>query len=437
MNTTTRVCPPTLTPGPEHAATLALRLAHAENALQALASGQIDAIIDLDGNAHLLRPAQEHLRQNERQLQAVIDSVPDVIMVVNRGGMILSQSHAAHRALGNEPEALRGKSIFEHIHTDDFATVYSAFFNVIEGFHETAALQFRYRTGDGSYRIIHATVAKLHDVSPANAVFSLRPATHRISRHAEPLPPEPTGPQTPLAKDRFLAMLAHELSTPLAPALLGIQELQQDARFAEAGPVLAMIRRNIEMEKRLLAELFDFTTLGQRKVRVRSDWIDAHEAIRLALETCRPEITAAQIQVLIDFRASDAVVLADSVKLQQVMWNLLKNAAKFSPPRSTISISTFNDPPDRLAIEFADHGIGIEPEMLPLIFDPFQQGDLSPHSRREVSSGLGLGLFIAKGLAEAQGGTLTALSEGHCKGATFCLTLPKAPPPSPGKTPER
>jgi signal transduction histidine kinase len=244
----------------------------------------------------------------------------------------------------------------------------------------------------------------------------------------EPDRRETIGAQTLLAKDRFLAMLAHELCTPLAPALLGIQELQQDARFAEAGPALAMIRRNIELETRLLAELFDFTSLGQGKIRPRSQWVDAHEVIRLALETCRPEITAAQVQVLLDFRAPEAFVLADSVKLQQVMWNLLKNAVKFSPPRSTISISTFNDPTDRLAIEFADHGIGIEPELLPHIFDSFQQGDLSPGRRGKDSGGLGLGLFIAKGLAEAQGGTLTALSEGHCKGATFCLTLAKAPP---------
>jgi len=180
---------------------LALRLTQAEIELQALAPGQIDAILDPDGNAYLLGPAQEHLRQNEKRLQAVFDSIPDVITIVNRGGMILSQSQAARTVLGHEPEELVGKSIFEHVATEDFVIVYSAFFKVIEGFQEHAAFQFRYRTSDGSHRIIHATVAKLHDVSPASVVFSLRPGVHRISRHVEPIRREPARPETQPAKD--------------------------------------------------------------------------------------------------------------------------------------------------------------------------------------------------------------------------------------------
>jgi PAS domain S-box-containing protein len=175
---------------------LALRLTQAETELQALASGQIDAILDPDGKPYLLGPAQEHMRQNERRLQAVVDSVPDVITIVNRGGIILSQSRAARSVLGFEPEALVGKSIFEHVATEDFVTVYSAFFKVIEGLHEHAALQFRHRSSDGSYRIIHATVAKLHDVSPASVVFSLRPGVHRIFQQIEPTRRKTSDPQT-------------------------------------------------------------------------------------------------------------------------------------------------------------------------------------------------------------------------------------------------
>jgi len=421
----THATPPLITAGGESAGALALRLAHAENALLALASGQIDAIIDPEGRAYLLRPAQEHLRQNERRLQAVIDSVPDVIAVVNRGGAILSLSHAARKVLGCEPEELTGESIFEHIHPGDFPAVYAAFFNVIEGIRENAGLQFRHRAGDGSYRIIHASVAVLRDVSPATVVFSLRPGVHRIFQPVEAVRPETDGSRAQLAKDRFLAMLAHELRTPLVPALLGLEELQQDERFAKAEVTLTMIRRNLETEARLVAELFDFTSVGQRKIRLQSQSLDAHEAIRLALETCRPEITAAEIQVLLDLRASEPLVLADSMKLQQVMWNLLKNAIKFSPQRGTISVSTSNASSDRLAIEFADHGIGIEPELLPFVFDSFWQGDPAKH---QIRGGLGLGLFIARGLAEAHGGTLTALSQGRGQGASFCLTLLKAPP---------
>jgi PAS domain S-box-containing protein len=190
MISPTHATPPLMTAGGDSAGALALRLAHAENALLALASGQIDAVIDPEGRAYLLRPAQENLRQNERRLQAVIDSVPDVIAVVNRGGEILSLNHAARKVLGCEPEQLTGKSIFEHIHPDDFPAVHAAFFNVAEGIREHAGLQFRYRAGDGSSRIIHAAVAILRDVSPAAVVFSLRPGVHRIFQPVQAVRPE-------------------------------------------------------------------------------------------------------------------------------------------------------------------------------------------------------------------------------------------------------
>jgi len=425
MTSTTDAYSPLRTRRAENAAALTRRLALTENSLQALGSGQIDAIIDPEGKTYLLRPAQEHLRENERRLQSLIDSVPDAITAVNRGGVILSQSNASRKVLGCEPEELMGKSIFEHIHADDFATVHSAFIEVIEGLQENAALQFRHRTSDGSYRIIRATVVIMHEVSPPTVVFSLRPAIDRVAELVEPVRRETAGPQSQLAKDRFLAMLAHELRTPLTPALLGVQELETDERFAAAGPVLAMIRRNIKLEFRLLEELFDFTAVGQNKLRLRSELIDTHEAIRLVLEICRSDIASAQVSVVIDLRTSDHFVIGDSAKLQQVMWNLLKNAIKFSAPGSTVSISTFDGPSDRFAMEFADHGIGIKPELLPFVFDSFQQGDLSHH---QIHEGLGLGLFIAKGLAEAQGGTLTAFSEGHGKGAVFRLSLTKARP---------
>jgi len=118
-------------------------------------------------------------------------------------------------------------------------------------------------------------------------------------------------------------------------------------------------------------------------------------------------------------------VLADSLRLQQIMWNLVRNAIKFSPAGSTISISSANETPGTITLEFVDHGIGIEPEFLPLVFDPFQQSERVLN--RKHYDGLGLGMFIAKGLAEAQDGTLVVSSEGLGLGATFCLILKLAP----------
>jgi signal transduction histidine kinase len=226
-------------------------------------------------------------------------------------------------------------------------------------------------------------------------------------------------------------MLSHELRTPLSPISLGVDDLREDERFVEARPTLAMIRRNIDLQARLLEELFDFTKIGQHKVRMRLGPVDAHEAVGFVLEICKAEVTAAKIEVILDLAAPEKIVLADTVRLQQVMWNLIKNAVKFSTPGGSISIISANDAAGGLTLQFVDHGVGIEPALLPLIFDPFRQGH---HAKPHLSGGLGLGLFIAKGLVEAQGGTLTAFSEGHGKGSTFSLRLTKAsevpvPPP--------
>ena len=160
----------------EKALTLALRLAHAENALHAFTTGQVDAIVDPDGHAYLLRPAQEHVRQNERRLQAVIDCIADAIMVVDRGGVTVSQNRAVRWVLGYEPEEVLGTGFFALIHDEDLGEIYSAFFDVIEGFRENATARFRHLAPDGSYRYIEATVGRLGDSFPQSVVLSLRPS---------------------------------------------------------------------------------------------------------------------------------------------------------------------------------------------------------------------------------------------------------------------
>lgn len=418
MSDTTQTDAQLVTHGEGKAIALALSLAQAERAIQAFASGQIDAIVDPDGKAYLLRAAQEDLRQRVQHLQAVLGGVADVITVVNEGGMILSQNRAARRILGHASDSAVGTSLFRLVHEEDVRDVYSAFFNVREGYLDQAKVRFRHRTRDGSHREIEATLAPLNDGSAPGVIFSLRPTAApraRIDAAETPL----TAISSALLKDRFLAMLSHELRTPLTPALMGVAELQEDERFVEAQPVLDMIRRNLKLQSRLLEDLSDFTAIAQHKVRLRLETIDAHEHIRFVLGICRNEIDAANIAVLLDLRAAEPLVLADSLRFQQVMWNLVKNAIKFSTPGASISIASANEGPG-LTLDFVDYGAGIEADLLPLVFAPFQQGS---RSMQQLHGGLGLGLFIAKGLAEAQGGTLSAFSEGLGKGATFRLTI--------------
>ena len=404
----------------EKAITLALTLAQAESAIEAFAAGEIDAIVDAEGKTYLLRAAQERMRQNETRLQTVLDSMSDVIAVVNRAGAVVSQNRAANLTLGYGPDGLVGLSLFEFIHTEDVPQFYSAFFNVIEDFRPQAIVAFRLRHQDGSYRLFEATVNRLRDASVTNIVLSARDLTRGRLAQEESGRREIAFVEAAHAKDQFLAMLSHELRTPLTPISVGITELQDDERFAEALPTLAMMRRNLDLQTRLLDELMDYTRIGQHKVRLRPEPVDAHETVRLALEVCRGEIAAAQFEVLLDLQAVESWVLTDAAKLQQVMWNLIKNAIKFSAPGSSITIASNNATPGQLALEFIDHGIGIEPQLLPFLFDAFHQGS---HSTPHINDGLGLGLFIARGLTEAQGGTLSVASKGRGHGATFLLTM--------------
>ena len=400
------------------AGTLALRLAAAENALRMLTSGQVDAIVDSEGHAYLLRPAQESLRHSELRLAAMIDSSPDVFTVIDRGGRIVSQSAGIRRALGYEPHDLVGSSIFECVHEDDRDRLFTDFFNVIEGLRGNATVYFRHKVRWGSFRLMESTIGKMRDSPVECVVFVSRPVMNaREERFLESEKP------SSISADRFLATLSHELRTPLAPVILGIDELQEDGRFAEAGPILTMMRRNLTLQSRLLDDLSDFTTIGQHKLRLHLAEIDAHEIVRFVQVICRSELEAAGLNLRVDLGATQTAVTADSLRLQQVLWNLLKNAIKFSTAGSTISMTTANDAEGCVVIEVADQGIGIEPSLLPLIFDSFQQGALSTEPGKE---GLGLGLFIARGMAEAQGGTLTAHSAGRDKGATFRLKLVRA-----------
>ena len=147
----------------EAAYELALHLAAAESALRTYTGDKVDAIVDAEGMAYLLRPAQEHLLRNERWLDSVLDSSADVITVVNRQGAIISQSRPASRVLGYEQGELVGTSIFKLIRDVDLPLVHSAFFNVVEGIQEHATAQFNHRARDGTYRMVEATLGKLRE----------------------------------------------------------------------------------------------------------------------------------------------------------------------------------------------------------------------------------------------------------------------------------
>jgi two-component system CheB/CheR fusion protein len=196
---------------------------------------------------------------------------------------------------------------------------------------------------------------------------------------------------------------------------------------------LTMIRRNVELESQLIDDLLDLTRIAKDKLQLKFEQIDAHEAISNVAEICRMEAKARKLRVHLNLRAGAHHVTADVAKFQQIIWNLLKNAIKFTNENGEITISSSNPSPQVLTIVVRDTGIGIEPEIIERIFDPFEQGD--PSFQRRFG-GLGLGLSISKSLAQAHGGTLTAASEGGDRGSTFVLTMSTVVPQERSVEPE-
>jgi nitrogen-specific signal transduction histidine kinase/CheY-like chemotaxis protein len=225
------------------------------------------------------------------------------------------------------------------------------------------------------------------------------------------------------AKDRFLAMLSHELRTPLTPVLAGTRLLEQIPGLPDAARAgVLMIRRNIELEARLIDDLLDLTRVANGKLSLALETVDVHEVIEAVLELFHSEIQIKQQDVHVDLRAQQHYVRGDRARLQQMLWNLVRNAAKFTPDGGHIYVRT-RDERMQVEIEVEDTGIGIAPEQIGKLFHAFEQGS---HNLTRQFGGLGLGLAVTRALTEAHGGNVGAKSPGaHC-GSTFTIVLPTA-----------
>jgi PAS domain S-box-containing protein len=232
------------------------------------------------------------------------------------------------------------------------------------------------------------------------------------------------------AKDEFLAALSHELRTPLTPVLLATQLLEQDATLSEEGrDDVRMIRRNVEIETRLIDDLLDLTRVTRGKLVLDRTPTDVHDVLRHAAETSRDDaFREKRLRLVFDLAAAEHWAAADAARLGQVFWNLVKNAGKFTPADGTITLATRNPAPGRLAVTVADTGVGIDPGVLPHVFNAFEQGGADVTRR---FGGLGLGLAICKSLTDLHGGAIAAHSEGTGRGATFTVELPTVEQPGP------
>jgi signal transduction histidine kinase len=232
------------------------------------------------------------------------------------------------------------------------------------------------------------------------------------------------------AKDQFLALLSHELRNPLSPVIAMVGELE--ANTPDSAPVreaLEVIRRNVELEARLIDDLLDVTRIAKGKLQLSFETVCVHEILHRAYEICREDTAAKSLEVEFRLRATDTYVEGDSARLQQVFWNLIKNAVKFTPEKGRIIIETLNAAPEKILVRITDTGIGIEPEKIEKIFNAFEQGQTSITRR---FGGLGLGLAISQALIDAHGGQIRVESPGKDRGATFSVELKTVPTPAGG-----
>jgi len=260
---------------------------------------------------------------------------------------------------------------------------------------------------------VEAVVATVRDITGRKAIeHDLKEAKTSAERAA-------------VVKDQFLAALSHELRTPLTPVLATVSALDADESLpAHVRNAVSMIRRNVELQTRLIDDLLDLTRVAKGKIELKIGAVDLHAAAREAAEMCRGDAKAKGVHIELPPEAEPPVYArADGARVRQVLWNLLKNGVKFTPADGEVLITIKPAEGDRVMLHVRDTGVGIPPHLVERIFQPFEQGDPAMARR---AGGLGLGLAISKGLVELQGGELSARSAGPSRGSTFTLTLPAA-----------
>ena len=370
------------------------------------------------------KAAEEALRASEERLRLVLESAHEhAIFTLDLGRKVTSWNSGAQRMLGYlEPEILGSSAdvIFTDPDRENGVPVLEAEAALAEGrvfeerwyvrkdgstFWASGGLMAMRNSTGGAVGFVKIFRDQTDSLEARNALEASR-------REAE---------AANLAKDQFLAVLSHELRTPLTPISVAAMIIEDEPSLsAEALEALELVKRNVEVECRLIDDLLDVTRISRGAMQIEKAPADMHQIIQAAAEVCEGDLAAKNQELVLAREATRHALVGDATRIQQVLWNLLKNASKFTPPGGTLTIRTSNQP-HALRVEVSDTGIGIPSVELHGIFERFCQGDPSTAGR---FGGLGLGLAIAKAIAVAHGGTITAFSEGTGQGTTLRMELP-------------
>ena len=386
------------------------------------------AIIDITEQ----RQMEKTIRQSQAFLKKVIDSLPDPMLVIDRGHHTVLANRAACEMAGETDPVTRCLTCHWLADQRDLPCAGEnecPLQQVTEDKAPATVMHTRHGV-DGEDTFIEVVAAPImNQTGEVEHVIEIRRDVTERERAIEALrEAKAAAEQANRAKDHFLAVLSHELRTPLTPVVMGLSMLQDrtdlDPMIRES---LEMMHRNVELEAWLIDDLLDVSKIAQGKIELSRSVVPLCTIIHRAVEVCTPDFEARKMHFRLDLGPTAPYwVEADVSRLQQVFWNLLKNAIKFTSHGGSVGIRC--RPNEKyVVVDVNDSGIGIEPEALSRIFNAFEQAE---RSITRQFGGLGLGLAISKALVEMHGGRIEAHSDGRDKGATFRVRLPLAAPPS-------
>jgi PAS domain S-box-containing protein len=311
---------------------------------------------------------------------------------------------------------------FEFVHEDDREAVQRAVSHAIQHGSDYI-IEFRFRHADGEWRWMEGRGRAVYDDdgTPRHLYGIGIDITERKCAELALREAKSSAEAANQLKDQFLATLSHELRTPLN-AILGYAQMLQTNTIApdKRQRALEVIERNAVAQTQLVNDLLDMSRITTGKVRLDPAPVPVVTVLREALDGVKPAVEAKGITLEIDVDPLAGSVRADSTRLQQVFWNLLTNAVKFTAEGGRIAVSLRRSKA-RIEIDVKDNGRGISPDFLPFVFDPFRQAE-SGFDR--AHGGLGLGLAITRQLVELHGGAIVAASPGLGQGTTFTVVLP-------------
>jgi len=383
------------------------------------------------------RSVEERLRETEERLRATFENAPLGIAETSPEGVLLRVNEGFCRIVGYSRAELEGGMFQAITHRDDLPRNLDLFRRLLAGEMPHYEMEKRYVRRDGAVVWAHlfGSLVRNRDGTPAYGVAVIQDISERKRAEAESealLGREQAArreaEEASRLKDEFLATVSHELRTPLN-AIVGWSAV---ARMHQGEPgmiarALETIERNARAQKQLIEDLLDVSRIITGKLKLEIAAVDLRAMVDAALETVKVAAEAKSLQIGVGIGADVPPIAADATRLQQVVWNLLANAVKFTPPGGRIDVGVqCREGEVRLSVH--DTGQGIEPDFLPYVFDRFRQQDGSITRRH---GGLGLGLAIVRHIAELHGGYASAASEGEGRGACFEVVLPATRVPQP------